>query len=225
MTEELEVLKVVTERLNRTDIPYMVSGSMAANYYTVPRMTRDIDIVIELKETDVGKFVDLFESDFYIDKEMIKKQVRRQGMFNLIHNQYVIKIDFIIKKSSAYQETALSRKKKVLIKSSPMWFISPEDLVISKLSWAKDSHSGMNDTHPEVAAQFRDLMKARSNEQRLLMGCSMFDTAKQIIQSAIYSQHPGITPEEMRKEIFLRFYGLEFSQAAKEKIFLMFASR
>jgi len=83
----------------------------------------------------------------------------------------------------------------------------------------------MNDTHPEVAAQFRDLMKARSNEQRLLMGCSMFDTAKQIIQSAIYSQHPGITPEEMRKEIFLRFYGLEFSQAAKEKIFLMFASR
>jgi len=83
----------------------------------------------------------------------------------------------------------------------------------------------MNDTHPEVAAQFRDLMKARSNEQRLLMGCSMFDTAKQIIQSAIYSQQPEITPEEMRKEIFLRFYGLEFSQAAKEKIFLMFASR
>lgn len=83
----------------------------------------------------------------------------------------------------------------------------------------------MNDTHPEVAAQFRDLMKAKSNEQRLLMGCSMFDTAKQIIQSAIYSQHPGITPEEMRKEIFLRFYGLEFSQAEREKMFLMFASR
>ena len=83
----------------------------------------------------------------------------------------------------------------------------------------------MNDTHPEVTVQFRDLMRAKSNEQRLLMGCSMFDTAKQIVQSAIYSQHPGITPEEMRKEIFLRFYGLEFSQAAKEKIFLMFASR
>jgi len=83
----------------------------------------------------------------------------------------------------------------------------------------------MNDTHPEVAAQFRDLMKAKSNEERLLMGCSMYDTAKQIVQSAIYSQRPEITPEEMRKEIFLRFYGLEFSQADKEKIFLMFASR
>ena len=56
----------------------------------------------------------------------------------------------------------------------------------------------MNDTHPEVVAQFRDLMKAKSNEQRLLMGCSMFDTAKQIVQSAIYSQRPEISPEVMR---------------------------
>lgn len=83
----------------------------------------------------------------------------------------------------------------------------------------------MNDTHPEVAAQFRDLMKAKSNEERLLMGCSMYDTAKQIVQSAVYNEHPGITPEKMKKEIFLRFYGLEFSRADKEKIFLMFTSR
>ena len=141
MSEELEVLKIVTERLNRTNIPYMVSGSMAANYYTVPRMTRDIDIVIELKETDLDKFAELFADDFYLNKEMIKKEVRRQGIFNLIHNQYVIKIDFIVKKSSAFQDTAFSRKRQVLIKSSPVWFISPEDLVISKLNWAKDSLS------------------------------------------------------------------------------------
>jgi len=82
----------------------------------------------------------------------------------------------------------------------------------------------MNDTHPEVAAQFRNLMKAKSNEKRLLMGCSMFDTAKQIVQSAIYAQQPAITPEEMRKEIFLRFYGLDFSQAEIEKILLRFPS-
>ena len=143
MSEELEVLKIVTERLNRANIPYMVSGSMAANYYTVPRMTRDIDIVIELKETDVDKFVDLFAGDFYINKEMIKKEVRRQGMFNLIHTQFVIKIDFIVKKSSPYQDTAFSRKREVLINSNPMWFVSPEDLVISKLNWAKDSLSEM----------------------------------------------------------------------------------
>lgn len=83
----------------------------------------------------------------------------------------------------------------------------------------------MNDTPPEIASQFRRLMMAKSNEQRLIMGCSMYDTARQIARSAIYSQHPQITPQEMKKEIFLRFYGHEFSQTDKEKILSMFASR
>ncbi|OGQ82967.1 MAG: hypothetical protein A3G40_15190 [Deltaproteobacteria bacterium RIFCSPLOWO2_12_FULL_57_22] len=54
--EELAVLKEVTRRLNRAKIPYMVTGSIAANFYTVPRMTRDIDIVVELSERDIGCF-------------------------------------------------------------------------------------------------------------------------------------------------------------------------
>ena len=141
MSEELEVLKIVTQRLREAGINYMISGSIAANYYTIPRMTRDIDVVVELKENDVDKFVSLFEGDFYVNKEAVASEVSRQGMFNLIYNRYVIKIDFIVKKSSEYQQGAFSRRKKVLIEQSPVWFVSAEDLVISKLIWAKDSHS------------------------------------------------------------------------------------
>ena len=141
MSEELEVLKIVARRLGEAGINYMISGSIAANYYTIPRMTRDIDVVIELKENDIEKFVGLFEGDFYLNKETITDEVSRQGMFNLIYNRYVFKIDFIIKKSSAYQQGAFSRRKQVLIEQSPIWIISAEDLVISKLMWAKDSHS------------------------------------------------------------------------------------
>ncbi|HUU18428.1 MAG TPA: hypothetical protein VMW72_14860 [Sedimentisphaerales bacterium] len=143
MSEELEVLKIVTQRLKEADINYMISGSIAANYYTIPRMTRDIDVVIELKQDDIDKFIGLFEGDFYVDREMVANEVSRQGMFNLIYDRYVIKIDFIIKKSSAYQNAAFSRRKQFLIEKSPMWFVSAEDLVISKLLWAKDSHSEM----------------------------------------------------------------------------------
>ena len=143
MSEELEVLKIVTGRLDKANIPYMVSGSMAANYYTVPRMTRDIDIVIELEQTDIDKFVGFFQDDFYIDGEIVKREVLRRGMFNLLQNQYVVKVDFIIKKSSEYQQAAFARRRQVIIQGSPMWFISAEDLVISKLLWAKDSRSEM----------------------------------------------------------------------------------
>lgn len=141
MNEELEVLKIVTERLNKANINYMISGSIAANYYTVPRMTRDIDAVIELKYADIDRFEGLFRDDFYIDKEMIRNEVRRQGMFNLIHNKYVIKVDFIICKDLEFQKTAFSRRVKILIEDNPMWFTSAEDLILAKLLWAKDSYS------------------------------------------------------------------------------------
>ena len=82
----------------------------------------------------------------------------------------------------------------------------------------------MNDTHPDIAVRFRELMMSKSGEERLLMGCSMYDTAKQIVRSAIYNSRPGITDAEMKKEIFLRFYGPEFSKADREKLLSALAS-
>ena len=47
MSEELEVLRIVAERLGQAGIAYMVTGSVAMNHYAVPRMTRDIDLVVD----------------------------------------------------------------------------------------------------------------------------------------------------------------------------------
>ena len=60
----------------------------------------------------------------------------------------------------------------------------------------------MNDTHPDVTVRYRDLMMSKTGQQRLLLGCSMYDTSKQIVRSAIYNCRPEITDEEMKKEIF-----------------------
>ena len=76
----------------------------------------------------------------------------------------------------------------------------------------------MLDTHPDVAVRFRGLMMSKTGQQRLLMGCSMYDTARQIVRSSIYNNRPEITDDEMKKEIFLRFYGSEFSRADREKL-------
>ena len=75
----------------------------------------------------------------------------------------------------------------------------------------------MLDTHPDIAVRFRNMMMRKSGEQRLRMGCSMYDAAKQIVRSAVYESHPEATDAEMKREIFLRFYGHEFSAADREK--------
>lgn len=75
----------------------------------------------------------------------------------------------------------------------------------------------MRDTHPDIAVRYRKMMMRRSGEQRLSMGCSMYDAARKIVRSAILDSNPHITEVEMQREIFLRFYGHEFSRDQREK--------
>jgi len=60
-------------------------------------------------------------------------------------------------------------------------------------------------------------MQAKSPEQRLVMGCSMFSCSKQLVINAILRQTPNLAPIELRAELFLKYYGNEFDadQCAK----------
>lgn len=64
MISELDVLRIVSDRLSAARVPYMLTGSYALACYTTPRMTRDLDLVVPLTEEDVGSIVDIFSPDF-----------------------------------------------------------------------------------------------------------------------------------------------------------------
>ena len=83
MSEELEVLKTVSQRLHRAGIPYMITGSTAANFYAVPRTTRDIDIVIEIKKEDAGRISNLFKDEFFVDPETVREAADQRGMLKI----------------------------------------------------------------------------------------------------------------------------------------------
>jgi hypothetical protein len=119
----------------------MVTGSIAANFYTTPRMTRDIDMVIELEEKDVEKFLSLFADDFYLDKDAIKEAIDKKQGFNIIHNEGIVKVDFIIRKETEYRRLEFERRRAIEFEGISLYVTSPEDLVLSKLYWAKESLS------------------------------------------------------------------------------------
>lgn len=141
ISDELEVLKIVVQRLADSGINYMVSGSVAGNFYSQPRMTRDIDMVIQLSRFEVDKIYHLFEGDFYIERDSIVAALKDRGMFNIIHNEKVIKIDFIIAAHTEYEKVKFQRRVLKDIEGINLFLISLEDLILSKLLWAKDSRS------------------------------------------------------------------------------------
>lgn len=70
----------------------------------------------------------------------------------------------------------------------------------------------MKDTDPQTQANFLRMMMAKSPVERLTMGCSMFSTAKRLVEASILEAEPNIRPNEMRKKVFLRFYGSDFDK-------------
>jgi hypothetical protein len=141
MTEEILLLKQVCQKLEQANIPYMLTGSLAGNFYTVPRMTRDIDIVLEIAPSRIDKFLEVFQADFYLEKSAINEAIKYQSMFNVINTNSALKIDFIIRKDSLYRDTEFQRRRQILLDGDKIWIVSPEDLILSKLFWAKDSLS------------------------------------------------------------------------------------
>lgn len=76
----------------------------------------------------------------------------------------------------------------------------------------------MNDTSPEMAKKMREMLRKKSPQQRLIMGCNMIDTSKYLILESLKRSFPNISPEKLRQELFLKFYGNEFSSAEKMRI-------
>lgn len=76
----------------------------------------------------------------------------------------------------------------------------------------------MTDTNEKVNNIFIKMMMKKTNEERLIMGCSMFDAVKTIVVNSIKNKQPDINKNDLRVEIFLRFYGLDFNETEKQKI-------
>lgn len=151
----LDVLFWVSESLEKQEIPYMLSGSLAMNTYTLPRMTRDIDIIVSLSATDVEKLIVIFGSDFYWHEPSIREEIRKKGMFNAIHHSSGVKVDFMVLKDNLFRQTEFGRRRKIQFLGKEVFIVSLEDLIISKLVWIQELQS---DT------QMRDIRNLLTNQ-------------------------------------------------------------
>ena len=82
----------------------------------------------------------------------------------------------------------------------------------------------MDDTPPEIQEKVRELIRAKTPEERLKMGCSMYDFSKSLIIRSILEKSPGLSPAALKRELFLRFYGNDFDPERRQKIMIYLGS-
>lgn len=139
-----ELLIAVTTALETLNIPYLITGGMAVFVWGRPRFTADIDIVVELKREDVDKLetaLTLLGEKGYIDKQVMQEALAHEGEFNFIDGVTGVKVDFWVLKKSAFDRSRLARRVKKVILNKTIFFSSPEDLLLAKLIWFKQSDS------------------------------------------------------------------------------------
>lgn len=119
----------------------MLSGSLAMSVYTIPRMTRDIDIVINVTVSDSEKIAEIFREGYYIHEEGLKEEIKNRRMFNVIDQETSFKVDFIVRKNTAFHINEFERRERKTVFGVKAWVVTAEDLIISKLKWIQDLKS------------------------------------------------------------------------------------
>lgn len=133
-----EVIAVI-EKLN---IPYMIGGSVAAMAYGEPRLTLDMDVVIELNLRQARKFAESFGQEYYVSLESIQEAISNGGHFNIIQSESGIKVDFYVLGQDELSREGFKRKREESFdEERTAVFASPEDTIIRKLEWFKMGES------------------------------------------------------------------------------------
>lgn len=135
----LRTLLPVVEAMESLRVAYRIGGSVASSALGVPRSTLDVDIVCDLRASQVDRFVAALEMDYYADADMIRDAIRRHASFNLIHLGTMLKVDVFIVKDGAFDRTSFARHVDRPLTDEPnarrFSFRSPEDVVLRKLEW------------------------------------------------------------------------------------------
>jgi hypothetical protein len=136
-----ELLASVIGLLERSGVPYMVTGSLASSYHGEPRATRDADIVIDPSREALDRLAaGLLDAGFYVDRDVAREALTNRSQFNAIGAD-AMKVDFIIRRDRPFSVEEFGRRQPADLLGTPGFIASAEDVILAKLEWAKATGS------------------------------------------------------------------------------------
>jgi hypothetical protein len=132
---EQELLSDCLVRLNRIGVIYYLTGSMASNYWGIPRSTHDLDFVVQILPSTVRPLVDEFTGDYYIDEAAVVAATRPPHQFNAIDTRSALKVDFWLAQETPFDQEMLRRRFRSTLFGQTAWIATAEDVILHKLFW------------------------------------------------------------------------------------------
>ena len=141
-----DLLYSLVALFERLQVPYFITGSVAAMTYGETRFTNDVDIVAQLREEHVDAFCKAFPPpDYYLNRETVREAIRGRRQFNVLHITEGVKADIIIPQDSEFNQSRLQRCRPGRVGSRGTASVaSPEDVILKKLEYYRE---GLSEKH------------------------------------------------------------------------------
>ncbi|MDQ3907203.1 MAG: hypothetical protein M3268_02550 [Acidobacteriota bacterium] len=189
MEGPFEVLSQVARAFESLGVAYAVVGSFASSMHGVYRSTADIDIVTDLKSSQVEPLVAALRETFYIDDLAARRAVARHSSFNVIHYDAAFKVDVFVPAEDDFGRQQLARRQRENIAPNvpqEIYVATPEDTILAKLHWYKAggsvSRTQLTDVRGVVGAQGASIDVAYLREWANRLG--VIDLLEQVLGAA-----------------------------------------
>ena len=112
--EQADLLAHLVRTLEFLKLRYFVAGSVGTVFFGEPRLTNDIDVVVDLHPTQVEAFCRAFPApEYYVSREAMLEAIRKESQFNVYHPASGVKIDVFIPSNSGFNESRFNRARRV----------------------------------------------------------------------------------------------------------------
>lgn len=182
------------------DIPYYVTGGVAAIAYGESRTTQDLDVVLFVPREVVPALAQTLEqAGFYVPgvEDVLSGRMKTLQVTQV---NTISRADLVIADDNEYEQLKLTRRQSyVLTDNHSIYLVSPEDLVVNKLRWGQQSES---------QKQWRDILGVLKAQQESLdyeymhHWAAAFDLASALEQATLEAGVRAISDQQWATAIY-----------------------
>jgi hypothetical protein len=176
----LELVRQVAAILDELGIPYALGGSMASSLIGEPRSTVDVDIAIRVEDEAGAALLERVNADFYVPIDAARAAIHAHSSFTLVDTVHGLKVDLFVLGEGLLDRMQIERRMEVTLSGlgDRIWVTSPEDQVLRKLDWYRN-------TDHESDRQWRDVVGILRIHGAAMDRVYLDETARQIDLAAL----------------------------------------
>jgi hypothetical protein len=149
---------------------YHFTGSLAASFSGEPRFTQDVDLVIQLSadRPETKALLEQLSTHYDINHQAIMEAIRQEGLFQVLDEQTVIKIDFHVGEKIPGELQRSTRQE--VLPGLVIRLATKEDAILSKLLWVQKGSEKSKRDVIQMLKGAEDVDRTHLRKQALTLG-------------------------------------------------------